>query len=115
MSCRGEALLGQSWLASTQPSFAGAPGEPAASRAREEPLAIVFVIKRGSDPIVVGQRIAGPNAGVSPAYPDRRPRENLPQTILLRTFVVTVPAGREHEALKRAQADADIELAYIAT
>jgi hypothetical protein len=37
----------------------------------------------------------------------------VPQTILLRTFVVTVPAGREQEALKRAQADADVELAYV--
>lgn len=78
-------------------------------------MGIVFVIKHGRDPMVVGQRIAGPNAGVSPAYPDRRPRENLPQTILLRTFVVTVPAGREQEALTRAQADADVELAYIAS
>lgn len=32
---------------------------------------------------------------------------------MLRTFVVTVPAGSAQEALKNAHADADVELAYV--
>ncbi len=74
---------------------------------------IVFVIKHGSDHMAAGQRIAGSYASVDPAYPDRRPRENLPQTILLRTYVVTVMAGHEQETLKRALADPQIEQAYV--
>ena len=63
-----------------------------------EPYLIVFVIKHGSDPIVAGQRIAGPNAGVSSALSQPPTQGEPAETILLRTFVVTVPVGRGRHA-----------------
>ena len=110
---RGAGARGTPRETSTQRSTGRVPAEPISQRPAGEPSTIVFVIKPGRDPIVAGRRIADPNASVSPAYPDRRPRENLPQTILLRTFVVSVAAGQEKEALKRAQADPDVERAYV--
>jgi len=91
-----------------------ATGSPAAPHASpEEPSAVTFVVRSGADPAAVARRVAGPGATASPAYTDRRPRENVPQVVMLRSFVVTVPPGQAQEALKRARADPDVQLAYL--
>jgi hypothetical protein len=83
-------------------------GGPQASASSQ----VTFVVRPGADPTLVGRRIAGPNATVSHAYPGRRPQENLPQGVILRSFVVNVPVGQAQEALQRARADPDVQLAY---
>jgi hypothetical protein len=90
----------------------GAASTPPQASARPT-SAITFVARQGADATTVGQRIAGPGAAVRPAYPHRRPRENLPQIVMLRSFVVTVPPGQEQAALQRARADPDVQLAYV--
>jgi hypothetical protein len=58
-------------------------------------LFVTLALKSDADPATVGYRIAGREAIGSPAYPDRRPRENLLMIIMLQSIVVTVPPGRE--------------------
>jgi hypothetical protein len=75
------------------------------------PKFLTVVLKPGADPVAVGQRIAGPNAGVHQA--PQRPQENLPQIILRWTYRVDVVKGHELEALEKAQTDPDVRQAYL--
>ena len=101
--------------ASTQLSVVPSPSGSAVAQNSPPggPAVISFVVRPGADPMIVGRRIAGPGASVSPGYPERRPRENLPMTVLLRTFIVTVPPDQEMAVLKQAQADPDVQSAYV--
>ena len=57
----------------------------------------------------MARRLGGPDATASPAYRERRPRDNVRIDVVNRTFVVTVPAGQEDSALQRALADPDVQ------
>jgi hypothetical protein len=94
------------------PSQSGSTS-PFSPQGQYGPRVITFVVRVGADPAIVGRRIAGPNAVVSPAYPSDYREENLPRTIIVRTFIVPVAPEDLQPALKRAQADPDVQLAYI--
>jgi hypothetical protein len=76
---------------------------------------ITFIVKPGTDPVAAGRRIGGPGATVTPAYPGREPRENLPMGTLMRTYVVTIPPDQAQQALQRAQADPAVQIAWFGT
>ena len=73
---------------------------------------VTFVVRQGADPAVVGHRIGGPDAAVEPAYSSPH-QENLPRVTQARTFVVLVPPEQRQDALRRAQAEPDVQQAYI--
>ena len=89
------------------------PASPAPSDQWTGATVLTFVVRPGADPAAVGHRIAGPDAVVSLAYPDQRPRENLPMTVVQRSYVVNVPPAEAPAALRRAQSDRDVQLAYL--
>jgi len=104
----------QGGSSSDNPSPSGSTS-PFAPSSKYGPRVITFVVRAGADPAIVGRRIAGPNAAVSPAYPPDYHEENLPRTIIARTFIVPVAPEDLQPALKRARADPDVQLAYIGT
>jgi hypothetical protein len=59
----------------------------------------------------VGQRIAGPGATV--VQVPQIPQENMPQTILRRTYRVSLMKHEEAEALRKARADPAVMRAYF--
>jgi hypothetical protein len=79
------------------------------------PSRITIVVREGADPAAVAHRIAGPGATVAAAYPDRRPRENLPQIVIELSFVVTVPGMDPADAVARARSDPDVVFAHAGT
>lgn len=97
---------------SPNPSPAGSAAPFTPQRPYAGPRVISFVVRPGADPAIVGRRIGGANAVVSPAYPPNHYEENLPRTIILRTFIVPVTPEDLQPALTRAQADPDVQLAH---
>ena len=65
-----------------------------------EPTVLTVVLRPGADPQAVGRRIVGAPAVVRQAGSGSSP-----------TYLVTVPAGHEDEALRRAQGDPDVQSA----
>jgi hypothetical protein len=106
------ATQGASPSANPSPSGSTSPFSP---QSHYGPRVITFVVRAGADPAIVGRRIAGPNAVARPAYPPGYQEENLPRTIIARTFIVPVAPEDLQPALKRARADPDVQLAYIGT
>jgi hypothetical protein len=89
-----------------QPFVPGAPTRDPAG-----PSFITVVLKAGADPAAVGQRIAGP--GTMVAQVPQTHEENVPRTILRRTFRVSLEKGHADEALLRAKADPGVARAYL--
>lgn len=75
--------------------------------------ALVFVVKPGADPQAVGHRIAGPSVTVTTAYPNSRPRDNLPMGAVIRSFTIPVAPDQAQELLRRARADPGVQQAYL--
>ena len=59
----------------------------------------------------MGQRIAGLGATVRQA--PQIHQENMPQTILRRTYQVGLVKGQELDSLRKARADPDVSRAYL--
>jgi hypothetical protein len=76
-------------------------------------LRLVFVVRPAADPQAVGRRIAGPGANVMAAYSDRRPRDDLPIAIVVRSYAIPVSPDQAQAMLGRAQADPGVEWAYL--
>jgi len=76
---------------------------------------ITFIVKPGADAQAVGRRIGGPGASAAPAYPDRGPRENQPMGTPMRTYVVSIQPDQARQALERAKADPDVQIAWFGT
>ena len=74
---------------------------------------VVFVVRPAADPQAVGHRIAGADAVITPAYSDRRPRDNLPMNIVARSYAFPVSSDQAQAMLHRAQADPGVEQAYL--
>jgi hypothetical protein len=75
------------------------------------PRFLTVVLKPGADPRAVGDRIAGVGATVQQA--PQVAQENLPQTILRRTYRVSLVKGQELEALRIAQSDPQVLRTYL--
>jgi len=65
-----------------------------------QPSVLTVVLRPGADPQAVGRRIVGASTVVSQAGSGSS-----------QTYLVTVPAGHEDEALRRAQGDPDVQSA----
>jgi hypothetical protein len=76
-----------------------------------QPVALVFVIKPGADPVAVGHRIAAAQGAVTPAQ--QPARDSMPEFVATQTYVVVPTAGHEQEALQAAQTDPDVERAFL--
>jgi hypothetical protein len=94
---------------SSRPDQPLVPGAPTPDPAG--PSFVTVVLQAGADPATVGQRIAGPGAMVSQV--PQIHEENVPQTILGRTFRVSVVKGHADEALRMAKADPGVARAYL--
>jgi hypothetical protein len=75
------------------------------------PSFVTVVLKAGVDPAAMGQRIGGPGATVLQV--PQIHEENVPQTIMRRTFRVSLVKGQATEALRKAKADPGVARAYL--